>query len=195
MLAKLSSFSRILAVLALAALAAAPAMAAGYAIDGTHSSAIFRIKHFETAYFYGAFKEVSGTVTYDAENPAKSSIMVEIAAASADTRNTNRDDHVKSPDFLNAAEFPKITFKSTSVKAAGDDMLEVTGDFTLHGVTKPVTAEVELTGQGTHPSSGKAIIGFLARFTVDRTQHDMGFMAGPLSKEVDFILSVEAAAE
>jgi len=196
MFEKLSSCGRFaLAGLALALIAVAPVMADTYAIDATHSSAIFKVKHFGTTNFYGAFKEVSGTINYDAGNPASSSIEVEVAAASVDTRNEQRDGHAKSPDFLNAAEFPKITFKSTSIKPAGDDMFEVTGDLTLHGVTKPVTAEVELVGQGKNPRSGKELIGFEARFTVDRTQHDMGFMAGPLSKEVGFILSVEAGKE
>ncbi len=196
MFEKLSYLGRLTAAtLALTLLATTPALAANYAIDGGHSSAIFRVKHFDTAYFYGAFREVSGSIQYDAANPGGSSIEVEIAAASVDTRSNSRDDHVKSPDFLNAAEFPKITFKSTKVEAAGDNMMKVTGNLTLHGVTKPVTADVELVGQGTHPRSGKELIGFEARFTVDRTQHDMNFMAGPLSKEVDFILSVEAGKE
>lgn len=188
--------------LALAALAAAllvtgtPALAADtYTIDGVHSSALFKVKHFDTANFYGAFRGISGTVNFDAENPANSSVEVTIDAGSVDTRNEQRDGHVKSPDFLNAAEFPNITFKSTSVSAAGDGMYEVKGNLTLHGVTKEVTAHVEHTGAGKHPRSGKDIIGFEAHLTVDRTQHDMGFMAGPLSKDIEFILSVEAGKE
>lgn len=166
--------------------------AAEYAIDTAHSSALFKVKHLDTAYFYGMFKDVSGTVSFDPANAGAASIDVTIASASVDTRSENRDNHVKSPDFLNAKQFPTITFKSKSVKASGD-RLEVTGDLTLHGVTREITVQAERTGGGTHPRSGKEIVGFHASFTVDRTAHDMNFMVGPLGPEIEFVLSIEAA--
>lgn len=181
-----------LALAALALAATAPVSAADYAIDSAHSSALFKVKHLDTAYFYGMFKDVQGSVSYDASNPSASSIDVTIASDSVDTRSTNRDDHVKSPDFLNAKQFPTISFKSKSVKANGSN-LAVTGDLTLHGVTQEITVQAEMTGQGKHPRSGKDIIGFHAAFTVDRTAHDMEFMVGPLSSEIEFVLSIEAA--
>lgn len=175
-----------------ALLLATPMAAAEYAIDGSHSSALFKVKHLDTAYFYGMFKDVSGTVSYDAANPSNSKIEVTIASGSVDSRNGNRDDHIKSPDFLNAKQFPTISFKSTGVKASGDD-LTITGDLTLHGVTKSVTVDAKRTGGGKHPRSGKDIIGFHASFSVDRTAHDMDFMVGPLAKDIEFVLSIEAA--
>ena len=184
--------TRIALIALLAFTVTLPATAATYKIDGAHSSVIFKVKHFDVGNFYGAFKDVSGTIDYNASG--ESSIDLTIAADSVDTRNGQRDDHVKSPDFLNAAEFPKITFKATGVKASGDSF-DVTGKLTLHGVTKDVTAKVEKTGQGKNPRSGKEMVGFEARFEVDRTQFDMGFMAGPLSKEVEFIVALEAVAE
>ncbi len=174
------------------ALAATPTLAADYSIDGTHSTALFKVKHLDTAYFYGMFKDISGTVSYDDGNASASKIDVTIAAGSVDTRSGNRDDHVKSPDFLNAKQFPTISFKSKSVKAQGNN-LQVTGDLTLHGVTQEITVTAQKTGSGKHPRSGKDIIGFHAEFTVDRTAHDMEFMVGPLSKEIEFVLSIEAA--
>ncbi|MEM6703357.1 MAG: YceI family protein [Acidobacteriota bacterium] len=171
---------------------AGPALAADYTIDAGHTSALFKVKHLDTAYFYGMFKDVKGTVSYDASNPSAASIDVTIAAESVDTRSANRDDHVKSPDFLNAKQFPTISFKSKSVKANGDG-LAVTGDLTLHGVTQEITVQAEVTGQGKHPRSGKDIIGFHAAFSVDRTAHDMEFMVGPLSSDIEFVLSIEAA--
>ena len=184
-----------LGILALSTLLlASPATAATYKIDAVHSSALFKVKHLNTANFYGMFKEVDGTIVYDSADPAKSSIEVSIAAESVDTRSENRDNHVKSPDFLNAKQFPKITFKSKSVKATGNGM-EVVGDLTLLGVTKQVTAMVEKTGEGKHPRSGSDIIGFEAKFSVDRTAHDMNFMAGPLSETIEFTLAVEAAKQ
>lgn len=176
-------------------LAAGPAEAATYTIDPVHSSAVFKVRHFDVANFYGTFNGVSGTVSWNPENPGGSSIEVTIEADSVDTRNGQRDGHVKSPDFLNAKQFPEITFKSTGVEATGDDQLAITGDLTLHGVTKPITVTAEHTGSGEHPQSGKQLVGFEARFTVDRSDYDMDFMVGPLSSEVDFILAIEAGTE
>jgi polyisoprenoid-binding protein YceI len=184
-----------LALLVTALLAAtSPVSAATYDIDTVHSSALFKVKHFDTAYFYGAFRTVSGTVQYDPSNPAASSIDVTIDAQSVDSRNTGRDDHLKSPDFLNAKQFPQITFKSKSVEARGDD-LEVTGDLTMLGITREIQVTATKTGQGTNPRSKKDIIGFHSTFTVDRTAHDMNFMVGPLSQEISFILSLEAVKQ
>jgi len=178
------------AILLLAA--AVPAVAGSYAIDPVHSSAVFQAKHFGVSNFYGVFTEMSGTIVYDPEKPEASSIEIEIAADSVDTRNEKRDDHLKSPDFLNAAQFPVISFKSTKVEPIGDDKFEVTGTLTLHGVSREITVTAEKTGQGKHPQSGKELVGFETRFTVDRTEHDMSFMAGPISEDVGFILAVEA---
>ncbi|REJ74066.1 MAG: polyisoprenoid-binding protein [Acidobacteria bacterium] len=179
-------------LLATALLATAlPASAATWEIDGLHSSAVFKVKHLETAYFYGVFGDVQGTITYDPNAPANSSIDVTIDAQSVDTRNANRDEHVKSPDFLNAKQFPTITFKSKSVEASGDD-LRITGDLTLLGETREITVTATKTGQGTNPRSQKEMVGFHSEFTVDRTDHGMNFMAGPLGSEITFILSLEA---
>lgn len=187
---------RFLGLTALVALvfASTPIHAANYSIDGNHSSAIFKIKHLDVAYFYGAFKGVSGTLAYDGANPGAASIDLTLDAESVDSRNDNRDTHIKSPDFLNAKQFPTITFKSKSVEASGDD-LKVTGTLTLHGVSKEIHVTATKTGSGTHPRSQKQMIGFHSEFTVKRSDFDMNFMVGPLSDEVTFILSLEAAAE
>lgn len=179
-------------ILVLALVAALPATAATYTIDSVHSSAIFKVRHFNTSNFYGLFKNVSGTITYDAEGT--SSIEVTIAADSVDTRSERRDNHLKSPDFLNAAEFPKITFKASGIETTGDSF-QVTGQLTLHGVTKDVTASVEKIGAGKHPQSKKDMVGFEARFKIDRTDFDMSFMAGPVGTDIELILSLEASQE
>jgi len=173
---------------------AAPTAAATYKIDGMHSSAVFSVKHFEVSNFYGTFAGIDGTLEYDAAKPAASSIQVSIAADSVQSRSGQRDDHIKSPDFLNAKQFPTITFKSKSVASKGDGM-EVRGDLTLNGVTREISAVVTKIGEGENPRSGDAIVGFEARFTVDRTAHDMNFMVGPLGKEIGFILSLEAVKQ
>jgi polyisoprenoid-binding protein YceI len=185
---------KVFVVLSCLTLLVTPAFAATYKIDGTHSSAVFSVKHFDVTNFYGTLKVVEGTIEYDGANVGASSIEVSIDAGSVSSRSGQRDEHIKSPDFLNAKQFPKITFKSKSVKAKGD-RLEVRGDLTLNGVTKEITFAAEKTGEGKNPRSGATIIGFEARFTVDRTAHDMNFMVGPVSKEIGFILSVEAVKQ
>ena len=189
---KLSAVPLSAVLLVAALILPASADAASYTIDSTHSSAIFKIKHLGTSNFYGAFKGMAGTIDFDPADPAKSKVNVTIQSASVDSRNEQRDGHIKSPDFLNAAEFPTITFESTSVKSLGGDKYEVAGNLTLLGVTKSVTAMVEKTGEGTNPRSKANIIGFEATFTVDRGAHDMSFMQGPLGNEIDFILAIEA---
>ena len=169
---------------------AAPSVAA-YDIDSGHSGVVFRTKHLGVAYFYGTFNDVKGSFSMDADDPSKSSIQIEIKADSIDTNSEQRDGHLKSPDFLAAKEFPVIKFESTKVKKKGDGMA-VTGDLTLHGVTKEVTAEVELVGAGETYQGYKA--GFVADFTIDMTDFEMSYVQsnpGALGPEVDLTVSIE----
>ena len=170
------------------------AMAATYTIDPVHSSAIFKARHFDASHVYGAFWDVSGTVTYDEADEAASSIEVVITAASLDTHNERRDGHIQSPDFLDAKQFPEIRFTSRRVAPLGDGRLEITGDLTLHGVTNEITVTAVKVGQAAHPRSGKQLIGFETRFTFNRSDFDREFMLGPLSDEIEIILSFEAGA-
>jgi polyisoprenoid-binding protein YceI len=158
-----------------------------YRVDGGHSSVIFRTRHRGIAYFYGAFRHVEGGVTYDETDPSKSSIHVKIDAASVDTRNSKRDDHVKSPDFLSAKEFPEIVFESTSVKA-DDDGLKVTGELTLRGVKRTVEADVEVV------AAAAEYAGFEAVFTIDMLDFGFDWIAeheGALGPDVRVIVSLE----
>lgn len=189
--------SRVVRIAALGAIAAlllpaVPASAATYEVDSVHSSALFSVKHFGISNFYGVFREISGTVDYDAASADGLAVEITIGAASVDSRYEQRDDHIKSPDFLNAAEFPTIGFKSTSVTPTGDGTYDVTGDLTLHGVTRQIQVTAERTGEGKHPQSGKDMVGFETRFTIDRTEFGMSFMAGPVGEEVVFLLSLES---
>src|SRR6476620_1597870 len=110
-----------------------------YKLDPVHSTAVFRIKHANVSYFYGRIVGPEGTIDVDSSDPTKLHFDVTLKIANIDTANPNRDKHLKSPDFFSAQEFPTITFKSTSVKAGADNKLEVTGDMTMHGQTKPIT--------------------------------------------------------
>ena len=114
-----------------------------YTIDPTHSGAHFIVRHMMITNVRGAFRNIKGIVVYDAENPANSSVEAEIEAATIDTREAQRDAHLRSADFLDVEKFPAIVFRSTGIEAAGEGEWKVTGDLTIHGVTRPVVLNVE----------------------------------------------------
>jgi polyisoprenoid-binding protein YceI len=114
-----------------------------YQIDPAHSSAQFTVRHMMITNVRGGFQKVTGTVVYDPQNPAASSVNAEIDAASINTNEAQRDAHLRSADFLHAEKFPTITFRSTGIESAGEGEIKLTGDLTIHGVTKPVVLKVE----------------------------------------------------
>jgi len=137
------------------ALAIAPALAFGqvatWNIDGSHTRTGFSVKHLVISDVKGEFSKTEGKAQIDEADLSKSSVEVTIDAASVDTRDAKRDNHLKSADFFDVAKFPTITFKSTKVEAGKDGALTVTGDLTMHGVTKPVTLEGSITKAITDP--------------------------------------------
>ena len=122
-----------------------------YTIDTAHSRVGFVARHAMVTKVRGAFDYWEGTARIDGENPANSAVRVSIQARSIDTRNSQRDEHLRSNDFLAMDENPEITFVSTAVKAAGDAEFVVTGDLTIRGVTKSVDVTFEYTGTATDP--------------------------------------------
>jgi polyisoprenoid-binding protein YceI len=167
------------------------AQAVTYRIDPVHSFIIFRVKHLNTGFAYGRFNTFSGTIVVDERNPANSSIELEIDANSVDTGNSQRDDHLRSPDFFSARQFPKITFKSTRVRKINDTTVEVQGDLTVRGVTRPITARVTFTGKGRN-QRGQEIIGFETTFTIRRSQFNINYgLNGGLADEVRVTFAVE----
>jgi polyisoprenoid-binding protein YceI len=164
-----------------------------FKIDPVHSSVIFSVKHLGVTDFYGDFREISGTVAFDAADPAKSSVDITVPVEKIDTRNEKRDQHLKSPDFFNAKQFPTLTFKSTKVEGAGDTY-SVTGDLTIHGVTKPVTVQFR-KGAETKGQQGETRTGGEAKFTIKRSDYGMTFMNGPLGDDVNIILSLEGTKQ
>ncbi len=162
------------------------ALGDSYALDPVHCSAIFRIKHNNTSYVYGRINAPEGTLTYDPAKPEASSFDITMKAANIDTNNAQRDTHLKSASFFNAKEYPELTFKSKSVKKADGDSLEVTGDLTIHGVTKPLTVKLDHTGDGA------GTIGFEATFTINRNDFDIKEMPGALGDDVRIMVAFEA---
>ncbi len=121
---------------------AASAQAGEWTIDPSHSTAQFSVRHMMVTDVKGTFEKVSGTVNLDEKDLTKSSVEVTIDTSSINTRDAKRDEHLKSPDFFDAAKHPKITFKSTSIKKVGKGTYKVAGDLTMRGVTKPITLDV-----------------------------------------------------
>ena len=146
---------------------AAPALTGTYAIDPTHSRIGFVARHAMVTKVRGSFNEFDGAGHFDAENPANSSLQLTIQAASIDTRNADRDAHLRSNDFFDMERHPEITFASTGVEQVDAENLRVTGDLTIKGVTKPVTVDFEYAGAAVDPF-GNQRIGFEGKTTVNR---------------------------
>lgn len=165
-------------------------LAGSYKVDGVHSSNVFRIKHLDTAYFYGRFNDCDGEFTLDPADPDKCRFDIRLKVVSVDTANSGRDDHLRSEEYFDAEKHPQITFKSKSAKKAGGSALEVSGDLTLRGVTKPLTATVELTGSG-KGFRGEFRAGWETTFTIKRSDFGMTAGQGALSDDVRITISVE----
>ncbi|MBI4566544.1 MAG: YceI family protein [Planctomycetes bacterium] len=169
---------------------AASAAADKYEIDPVHSFALFKIKHFNLGYVWGRINGPAGAIVVDEADPSKSSVEVELKAENVDTANEKRDQHLKGPDFFNAKQFPAITFKSASVKKTGDATYEVTGDFTLLGVSKKVTATLTRIGAGKDPWGGTRV-GFEGSFTIKRSEHGMKHMLDGVGDDVHISVAFE----
>lgn len=138
-----------------------------WAIDPAHSNVQFAVRHLMISTVRGRFFGVGGTITLDEQNLAGSSVVVEIDAATIDTREERRDTHLRSADFLDAARFPTNTFRSTRVEPRRGDAFRIVGDLTIRGVTRQVVLEVEQTGRGRSPD-GTEVIGFEATTKINR---------------------------
>jgi polyisoprenoid-binding protein YceI len=143
-------------------------------LDPVHSSIGFWVRHLMISKVHGRFAQWSGSLEFDPENPSASHVEATIEAASIDTKDAQRDGHLKSPDFFDVEKHPNITFKSTGVAAAGEGRFTVKGDLTLHGVTNPVTLDVEYAGQQTHPQGGTRA-GFSAHTSINRKDYGIVF--------------------
>lgn len=181
----------ILGLVLVAFLAAAPAVHAAdkYKIDPEHATVIFRIDHLGLGDAYGRFNDPTGVVVLDSSDPSKSSFNFEVQTANVDTHNEKRDAHLRSPDFFDAKQFPVITFKSTNVKADGDKF-QVTGDLTMHGVTKQITVPITKTGEGKDPWGGYRT-GWKATADLKRSDFGIKGVAG-VGDAVHLIISFEA---
>ena len=139
-----------------------------YAIDKTHSEAAFQVRHLISK-VRGRFADFDGAIEFDEEQPAQSSVTFTIQAASIDTREPQRDAHLKSPDFFDAEKFPTLTFRSTAVREWDGDGLTLVGDLTIHGVTREVALDVKNEGRTRDPWGGERT-GFTATTKIKRSE-------------------------
>ncbi len=145
-----------------------------YKVDPVHSEVGFKVRYLvgKTA---GVYSKFSGIITLDEKDLSKSKVEVTVEAASITTHNEARDKHLRTPDFFDVEKFPTLSFKSVAVKEVAKGKLEVTGDFTMRGVTKRITVPVANLGASVHPRSKKAMVAFSAAFTVQRKDYGVSY--------------------
>ncbi len=163
--------------IATAVLIALPVLAHAdnWQIDPMHTNVEFTVRHMMISNVKGQFQKTSGTITVDGNDPTSAKIDATIDASSIDTRVERRDADLKSPEFLDVAKYPTITFKSTKVEADGAGKWKVTGDLTLHGVTKPVVLEVESSGTPIHDPMGNMRAGASATTSIKRSDFGLTY--------------------
>jgi polyisoprenoid-binding protein YceI len=143
------------------------ALTGTYAIDTAHSRVGFVARHAMVTKVRGSFDEFTGRAVLDGDDPSRSSVEVTIDVASVDTRNAQRDEHLRTNEFLDAQRYPQITFRSTAVEHTGGHDFRVTGDLTIKDVTRPITLPLEFTGAATDPF-GNARVGFEGSVEINR---------------------------
>lgn len=163
-----------------------------YLLDKPHTQVIFSVNHLGFTNSYGRFLDYEGGFVLDRAHPEKSSIDATIKTTSLDMGDGKWDEHLKSPDFFNVAQFPTMTFKSTNVTKTGEKTADVVGNLTLLGVTKPVTLKVTYNNSGVMPMNDKVYVaGFSATATIKRSDFGMGKYVPMVGDTVNIILEVQ----
>jgi polyisoprenoid-binding protein YceI len=184
--------SRTLSALAIALLLTLSAAAQEtWQLDPPHSSAQFSVRHLGVSTVRGAFTKVSGTVQYDAANVGKSSLQATIDTASVDTRVDMRDNDLRSPNYLDVKKYPTLTFQSKKVEAAGPGKLKVTGDLTLHGVTKEVVLDVDGPSAAIKDPWGNQRMGASATTKINRLDFGVAGAPGLVGDDITITLDIE----
>lgn len=175
--------------------------APSYSVDGVHSGVIFRVRHAGVSNFRGRFNTLAGSFTFDPADLSSSSFTAEIPVASVDTGNAKRDGHLQAADFFNARQYPVATFSGSTVTATDEaGVYALSGDLTLHGVTKAIEAELHWIGTGSF--RGKETAGFDATFSIKRSDFgittylaDDGGEGGGLGNTVEITIFVEGVKQ
>jgi polyisoprenoid-binding protein YceI len=184
-----------LAVVVAVAASPLPATAAVevYDLDPSHMSVVFSCSHMNMSYTYGIFRQAQGRVILDRTNPAACKFQMSIDASSLDTNQPQRDQHLKSPDFFNVAQFPSITFDSTAVQQGNSSqgvVYQVTGNLTMHGVTQQIVLPIQMLGEGKSPD-GSYHAGFMTQFTLKRSDFGMNNLLNMVGDPIGITVSFE----
>jgi polyisoprenoid-binding protein YceI len=186
-----SCLATLLLLFASATASAAPADE--YVYDAVHSSVSFKARHLDISWIHGRFNEVDGRFSIDRQDPSKSSFQLTIKADSVDTANAARDEHLRQPDYFDTKQFPTIEFRSKKVKAI-DGGYEVTGDFTMHGVTREIT--IRLMGGKEIESRGVRRVGFSTELRLKRSDYKFDPSAiGAIGDEAVVIIDCEGMSK
>jgi polyisoprenoid-binding protein YceI len=145
-----------------------------FTFDTVHSNVGFSVRHLMISKVHGRFTKWTGALSLDEAQPAASSVTVDIETAGIDTKEPQRDDHLRSADFLDVANFPKITFRSARVEKVDDEHYKIVGDLTIHGATREVTLNTEYLGRQKDPWGGERV-GFSAKTAIDRSDFGLVF--------------------
>lgn len=175
--------------------ATAQAAPENFTFDPNHTNIVWHANHFGFSNPSGRFGIKEGHLTLDEQAPQNSTVDVVIDVAGLVTGIPKFDEHLKSPDFLDAAQFPTATFKSTKVEVTGKDTAKVTGDLTLHGVTKPVTLDMKLNQIGPHPMTQKKAAGFSGSIVLKRSEFGIDKFVPNVSDDVTIGIEAEVGAD
>lgn len=165
------------------------AKAEEFTLDDQHTSVVFAVSHMGYSFCYGMFGKYSGKISFDPKNATASQFQFIIDAASLDTKSPKRDDHLRGPDFFNVKQFPEITFVSKSVEVK-DNIMNVTGVLTLHGVSKSIVLPLAHMGSGPGPDQ-KQHTGFSGKMVLKRSEFDMKTYLPNIGDEVTLLISFE----
>ncbi|OAN51098.1 hypothetical protein A6A04_16865 [Paramagnetospirillum marisnigri] len=162
-----------------------------YVVDKTHAKIIFSFNHLGFSTSYGLFSDFDAEMTFDPKSPAKSSLAVSVNMDGVVTTVPKFDAHLKSPDLFDTAKYPTASFKSTAIEVTGPTTGRITGELTLHGVTRPVVLDTTFNGAGVHPMNKKFVAGFNATAKLKRSDFGLGYALPVVGDEVTLTISTE----
>ena len=177
----------------LGAAVSAQAAPVTYKLDPGHTMVLFSWNHFGYSNPTADLGLGEGTLVFDEQHPANSSVEVPLPLARLDTHVPALDEHLKKPDFLNADQYPVVTFKSTEVQPLGGNKFKVTGNLTVHGVTRPVVLDATLNKVGPHPMTKAPSIGFDATASIKRSDFGVGAYVPNVSDELTIRITTEGS--
>jgi polyisoprenoid-binding protein YceI len=173
--------------------ASAQAAPVTYQLDPNHTMVLFSWSHFGFSHPTANLGLGTGTLVFDEQQPQRSSVEVTLPLARLDTHVTALDSHLKKPDFFDADKYPVVTFKSTAVEALGNHRFKVTGELSVHGVTRPVVLDATLNKLGAHPMSGVQSVGFDATASLHRSDFGVGAYVPNVSDEIAIRITTEGS--